>query len=75
MGEHLALKKHSMLVLHFRSSKDFNCCMRIVGPLIVDFSIFGLGKKEISVPKEELELIKDRLDAEGLQYTVSEEEL
>jgi len=75
MGEHPVLKKYPMLVLHFRSSKDFNRCMRVVGPLIEDFSIFGLGWREISVPKKELDLIKDRLDAEGLQYTVSEEEL
>lgn len=75
MGKLVGHKKYSMLVLHFRSSKDFNRCMRVVGPLIADLSIFGLGWREISVLKEEFILIKNKLDNEGIRYTFSEENL
>lgn len=75
MGKLVGHKKYSMLVLHFRSSKDFNRCMRVVGPLITDLSIFGLGWREISVLKEEFILIKNKLDNEGIRYTFSEENL
>lgn len=67
-------EKRAMITLYFRSSKDFRRCMRIVGPLIGDFSLFGMGRREISLPKGEFGPIKARLDADGLRYTLSEEE-
>lgn len=67
-------KKKLMATLCFRSNKDFGRCMRIVGPLIGDFSLFGMGKREISLPKDEFGPVKALLGAENLRYTVSEEE-